>query len=656
MAKSRKSRAAASARTKTSEKKPAKAARTQPPAGRTGTTSRRSGQGSPRLSPLERAQELVYKALENEDPEWQITQAQKALDICRDCADAYTILAEYAPDSAQALMLCAAAVEAALRVMDPELLQSQVGNFWGILETRPYMRARLALAQRLWTAGRRDDSLEHLADLLRLNPDDNQGVRYILAGRLLEAGRDKELEVLLKKYNEPSAFWGFSQALAAFRLEGDTPESRKLLARARKLNRHIVPLLLERHFDGLGRAPFYSAGDVNEATVYLEDFSGGWRQTPGAITWLRCAVAESKSRKRGARAAVGPTAEVKKSLLRLPQRFGTEWQASIHRLPTWVEEAGTMYRPWSILAVDYSEHLILGQEMVVERPTAATVFDQLVQTMERPAIGEPHRPSEIQVREEPLWEEIRPHLEEIGVDCIYRTELDEIAYIQDQMQQMFLAEQQVPGLVEIPGIDLPQVASFFAAADYYYRRAPWRRLPVETAIRIECERFRKHRDRPSYAVVMGQSNMTLGLALYRDLETIQELWWGESDPDLVGEFKDTCSVMFSEAFEIAMTDLLACEANHWPLGGPEAYPMVLCAKPDFDHRLPEPWEFHFLEGCLRAIPQFVERHELLVNPAAETISVPTALGNLEMTLSWEPEADSCGEDCDDCHDHCEHEH
>lgn len=66
--------------------------------------------------------------------------------------------------------------------------QRDVGHFWGLLETRPYLRTRLGLAHALWTAGRRAEAVQHLQDMLRLNPNDNQGVRYTLA-RLLALPR-----------------------------------------------------------------------------------------------------------------------------------------------------------------------------------------------------------------------------------------------------------------------------------------------------------------------------------------------------------------------------------------------------------------------------------------------------------------------------------
>ena len=44
------------------------------------------------------------------------------------------------------------------------------GEFWGHLETRPYMRARLGLAQALRDLGRDDEAVAHYRALLELNP------------------------------------------------------------------------------------------------------------------------------------------------------------------------------------------------------------------------------------------------------------------------------------------------------------------------------------------------------------------------------------------------------------------------------------------------------------------------------------------------------
>ena len=40
------------------------------------------------------------------------------------------------------------------------------GEFWLVLETRPYMRARHALAEDLWFSGARQEAISHLREML----------------------------------------------------------------------------------------------------------------------------------------------------------------------------------------------------------------------------------------------------------------------------------------------------------------------------------------------------------------------------------------------------------------------------------------------------------------------------------------------------------
>ena len=185
-----------------------------------------SGSVADEDSPSSRAEALLAEAHQARDPQRRVELAKEALAIWPDCADAYVLLAEHAPRRKEALGLYEKGVAAGERALGAEAFRANVGHFWGILETRPYMRARLGLAHVLWTLGRRDEAVQHLQDMLRLNPGDNQGVRYTLAGFLLFLDRDDDLARLLQQYpDEASAAWAYTQALLAFRQQGDTPEA-----------------------------------------------------------------------------------------------------------------------------------------------------------------------------------------------------------------------------------------------------------------------------------------------------------------------------------------------------------------------------------------------------------------------------------------------
>jgi len=54
------------------------------------------------------------------------------------------------------------------------------GLFWGDVDSRPFMRALHGRALCLWRLGQRDDARQVFAWMLELNPNDNQGVRFLL--------------------------------------------------------------------------------------------------------------------------------------------------------------------------------------------------------------------------------------------------------------------------------------------------------------------------------------------------------------------------------------------------------------------------------------------------------------------------------------------
>ena len=236
---------------------------------------------------LLQAQDLIYDAWELADPIKRSRLARKALKISLDCADAYVLLAEAAITLPGALEFYRQGVEAGQRALGREFFEENVGHFWGILETRPYMRARAGLAQCLWDRATHDEALAHWRDLLRLNPNDNQGIRYVLAARLLELGRDCELAALLQKHRDDGrAYMIWTKALFAFRTQGDNSKSRRALAAALASNPH-VPAYLLGHKPLPRVLPAYTGlGDEREAMSLAVENIQAWQTTEGVLAWL----------------------------------------------------------------------------------------------------------------------------------------------------------------------------------------------------------------------------------------------------------------------------------------------------------------------------------------------------------------------------------
>ena len=629
---------------------PSKPARSRRP--RTSPTSERArieslmhqavGRSSPGERPNDpartRAEALLHKAYEADDPAEVSELARQALDVWPGCADAYVLLAEVARGPKESLDLYTRGVEAGARDLGEATFREAEGHFWMLTETRPYMRARFGLAQMLWVLGRRDEAVEHYRQMLRLNPNDNQGVRYTLAACLLELGRDEELAELLGRYEEDaSTGWAYSAALLAFRRGGDTPSARALLKTARRANPFVPDLLTGRERLPSRMPETVGLGDHNEAVDYVAGFLRGWRATPGALAWLRTtADGQPANRSRAGKAkpkskdrAKGPSAASKTRLKRLPLHDDV-WQAEARRMPIWVNDDGELRRPWVVLVASRTDHVIVAQALIEDAPSPAFLWDILSAAMLTPAAGDPHRPAEIAVRPGGPWDGLAPHLDGVGVALAADDGLDVIDQLMDDLLEHVFGRQGGPALLDMPRVTPDLVAGFFRAAAEYYRAAPWQRVTGDETIKVECDRFESG---PWYAVVIGQMGMTLGLALYEDLDALIRMRDGDASDEQNARETVALSVTFGDETETPVLDLDAAERHGWEVAGPDAYPAPMRKERGLVMRPPLAWELQLLEACLRALPAFAAGHDRGEH-APSLHEVPTAAGPLTLRLTW----------------------
>jgi hypothetical protein len=124
--------------------------------------------------------------------------------------------------------------------------------------------------------------------MLKLNPNDNQGIRYILAACLLRRGEEAELKELLAAYeDEGSAYWLYTRALLAFREGGgDNEQAVTLVKDAWSANDHVPAILAGTKPPVFEDRGYVTMGGADEATYYFTEFGPAWHRTPGAVEWL----------------------------------------------------------------------------------------------------------------------------------------------------------------------------------------------------------------------------------------------------------------------------------------------------------------------------------------------------------------------------------
>lgn len=238
------------------------------------------------LTRLEQAQELAYDAMEATG-RLKIKLARRALALSEDCADAYVLLGETTSNLEEALDQYQRAVDAGVRAIGSDRFAELAGEFWGHLETRPYMRARLALAQALRELAREKEALDHYRELLRLSPNDNQGVRYVLLPTLLESHQHDEADRLLKEYDgDIQAMWPYARALRVFQVAGDSNRARAALTTAIRVNPHVMRYLLDPDAIPVDAPPHFALGSREEGAYAAESLQAAFEGTPGAFLWF----------------------------------------------------------------------------------------------------------------------------------------------------------------------------------------------------------------------------------------------------------------------------------------------------------------------------------------------------------------------------------
>jgi hypothetical protein len=81
---------------------------------------------------------------------------------------------------------------------------------------------------------------------MRVNPNHNQGSRYLLLDCLLIQGRDAEVEKLLRRYPDDGAALGSGRRRSPDSGARDSEKARKALVRASRGNAYVCKYLLGR--------------------------------------------------------------------------------------------------------------------------------------------------------------------------------------------------------------------------------------------------------------------------------------------------------------------------------------------------------------------------------------------------------------------------
>jgi len=233
-----------------------------------------------------RSQDLVFEAYEQ-----PVTKGKKlikqALELDPNNADAYNYLASIEKDIDGAIKMFEKAIKAGEKTLGKKFFKEEKGYFWGMIETRPFMRAKAGLADCLYAKKEVDKAIGIYEEMLELNPNDNQGIRYLLSTLLLSKNDLTKFQSFIENSEEEDcAVWNYNNALYQFKKSGQSANSDKELLKAYTSNEYVIDYMLGVKEMPKEQPQYVGRGDENEAISYVNGAWTVWDKTDEAFDWL----------------------------------------------------------------------------------------------------------------------------------------------------------------------------------------------------------------------------------------------------------------------------------------------------------------------------------------------------------------------------------
>ena len=208
-------------------------------------------------------------ACEAETPEEAIKYTKKALKKDKYCMDAKLFLAQLEENNEKAKIQLEKAVEIETQRLEEKgyFSEDNIGSFYGILETRPYMRARATYLDLLVRMNKIKKAVLEGKEMLRLNENDNLGVRYRLMALFAVLEDSESAEAIHKQYKEETLMMLLPLAVLYYKLD-KYKKTKTVLKKLLRSNKDYESFLL---------------GESSLDEEMIEDIVGRGMYRPGSI-------------------------------------------------------------------------------------------------------------------------------------------------------------------------------------------------------------------------------------------------------------------------------------------------------------------------------------------------------------------------------------
>lgn len=231
------------------------------------------------------ADQLVLEAVEATGLS-RLHKLRKAAEIYPYLPDAYNLAGEYVP-LPNKKELYFKGMWIGEKLLGEQYFSDHAGHFWMDIDTKPYMRAKLNYANALKDSGDTGAAILQYREMLKLNPMDNQGIRYLLLPLYFHKNFYLDAKQLIDEFDEASTFFQYGETLLSYVTEGLSKATRSLLKSADKANPFVKEYLLNQKRLPSEEPEAYGWGDRNEAIIGAKYYKKLWTEKPELLDALR---------------------------------------------------------------------------------------------------------------------------------------------------------------------------------------------------------------------------------------------------------------------------------------------------------------------------------------------------------------------------------
>ena len=184
-----------------------------------------------------------------------------------------------------------------------KLYKESMGNFYMVIETRPYMRAMQYYMELLVSCCIIQQAIAVAREMLKLNKNDNQGIRFYLMALYVYSEDEFNAHKLIQENEEEEnrCFFALSMALLKFR-QGKWEEAKVILERLKTQYKGFRNFLRDATE---GRNFFYEEGDHmnyyqpftrSELVAMVLDFHFLWDGAQEFFRWAKTVMSPARKR------------------------------------------------------------------------------------------------------------------------------------------------------------------------------------------------------------------------------------------------------------------------------------------------------------------------------------------------------------------------